>query len=174
MADNDPPLAPLRGKEDLRDGNLLAKQTLTNVVTSGVRSRTVSANTPTDLGWYVDFPDNGERSNIDMILAQGTLLIPTNVPTQDGGCEAGGYSWMNFLNYATGSFVTGATNAAIWTGNDLTTGVNVVWIKGVPQVIRTGNNTPPTLLTGLTFSPGNKSGVTGHRVGWREIFPKTK
>ena len=123
------------------------------------------------LGWFVDFPDPGERSNVDMVLAVGTLLVPTNVPTNQI-CDAGGYSWLNFLDFETGDFVPGASNAAIFmNGNDMTTGINVVWINGVPQVIRTGNASAPALVHGITFK-GATAGVKGHRVGWREIFTK--
>jgi type IV pilus assembly protein PilY1 len=150
----------------------LQSQTLTNAKPN----RTVTANVvtispPTHNGWYVDFPDSGERSNVDMLLAQGTLLVPTNVPT-NGICEAGGYSWLNFLNYKTGSYVPGATSAGTWSGNDLTTGINLVWIKGQPVVIRTGSGTAPKLLTGVPFNSGGASGVTGHRVSWRDISTK--
>ena len=61
----------------------MVKQTLT----SAKPYRTVTTNPvviapPTVNGWFVDFPDSGELSNIDMILAQGTLLVPTNVPSR--------------------------------------------------------------------------------------------
>lgn len=146
----------------------LVQQTLTNAKPN----RTISSNSvsiPSDDGWFVDFPDSGERSNVDMILVQGTLLVPTNVPT-NGICEAGGYSWINFFNYKTGSLIPGADSAGLWAGNDLTTGVNVVWIQGRPVVLRTGSGTAPKLMGGIPFNAGAAAGVVGHRVNWREIF----
>ncbi len=150
----------------------MVRQTLTsNKPNRTVTTNPVTISPPTVNGWYVDFPDNGELSNIDMTLAQGTLLVPTNVPT-NGVCEAGGYSWYNYFNYKTGSYVPGATTAAKWAGNDLTTGHNIIWIKGQPVVVRTGSGTAPRLLPGVPFNPGGVSGVIGHRVSWREIIRK--
>ena len=156
------------GASTVSDRAVLAKRTLGNARPN--RTLTTDAKDPA-LGWFVDFPDRGERSNVDMVLAVGTLLVPTNVPTNQV-CDAGGYSWLNFLNYATGELVGGASTAAIYmTGNDLTTGINVVWINGLPQVIRTGNNSAPALVHGITFGAGSAA-VRGHRVGWREFFTK--
>lgn len=150
----------------------LVKQTLTNAKPNRtVTSNPVAISPPTVMGWFLDFPDSGERTNVDMILADGTLLVPTNVPT-NGICEAGGYSWLNFLNYRTGSVVPGANSAGTWSGNDLTTGINLVWIQGKPAVIRTGSGTAPGLLPGIPFNPGGAIGVTGHRVSWRELITK--
>jgi len=52
-------------------------------------------------GWYVDYPELGERVNIDMILSLGTLLVASNVPASNA-CESGGHSWTNYLDYASG------------------------------------------------------------------------
>ena len=150
----------------------MVQQTLTDAKPNRtVTTKPVTISPPTVNGWFVDLPDSGELANIDMTLAQGTLLVPTNVPT-NGVCEAGGYSWYNFFNYKTGSFVPGATTAARWAGNDLTTGHNVIWIKGKPVVVRTGSGTSPKLLPGVPFNPGGTTGVIGHRVSWREIIRK--
>ncbi|SFB19374.1 type IV pilus assembly protein PilY1 [Collimonas sp. OK607] len=149
----------------------LVQQTLTNAKPNRtVTNAAVAINPPSVMGWFVDLPDSGERSNVDITLVQGTLIIPTNVPT-NGICEAGGYSWLNYLNYKTGSYVPGASSAGVWTGNDLTTGITVVWIKGQPVVIRTGSNSGAESMTIPTNASG-KLGVTGHRVSWRELITK--
>lgn len=149
----------------------LVQQTLVDTKPTRALSNVNPVNIPNDNGWFVDFPDSGERSNVAMILVQGTLIVPTNVPT-NGVCEAGGYSWMNFFDYRTGGYVSGSNSVGLWSGNDLTTGVNVVWIKGQPVLIRTGSGSAPKLLPGIPFNPGGASGVVGHRVSWREIFAK--
>jgi type IV pilus assembly protein PilY1 len=107
-----------------------------------------------------------------MVLAVGTLVVPTNVPTQEI-CDAGGYSWINFLNYATGESVGGTdtSSAAVLFNSDMTTGINAIWIGRTPQIIRTGNNSAPARVQGIAFA-GVSAGVKGHRVGWREIFTK--
>lgn len=145
----------------------LVKQTLA----SAKPVRTVTSNAvsiPTVKGWYVDLPDSGERVNVDLILANGTLLVASNVPT-NGICEAGGYSWLNYFDYRTGSYVVGASNVATWLGNDLTTGLNVAWIGGKPEVIRTGSGSAPSVNKNPQFGGGTK-GFSGHRVSWRELY----
>jgi len=76
----------------------LVQQTLT---TNGA-TRTSSSN-PVDFstvrGWYVDFPDSGERANVDPKLDSGTLFVPTTVPSNTV-CSPGGYGWLNYFNYA--------------------------------------------------------------------------
>lgn len=48
-------------------------------------------------GWYIDFPDSGERQNIASQLVLGTLLVPTIVPTASA-CQPAGYGWFNFFD----------------------------------------------------------------------------
>ncbi|MDR0259419.1 MAG: hypothetical protein LBI76_06395, partial [Comamonas sp.] len=57
-------------------------------------------------GWYVDLPDEGERVNVNMQLAGTTLVVASNVPS-DEPCLAGGYGWLNYLNFETGMAVNG-------------------------------------------------------------------
>ena len=54
-------------------------------------------------------PDTGERVNIDPLIQLGFLSIPSNVPTADT-CTAGGYSWFNFFDLATGGVVPAPGN----------------------------------------------------------------
>ncbi|MFZ5581918.1 MAG: pilus assembly protein [Pseudomonadota bacterium] len=142
----------------------LVKQTLAN----DGSSRTLTSNAvdfATGSGWYVDFPDTGERTNVDPSLVLGTLLVATNVPT-NGVCEAGGYSWLNYFNYKNGSYVPGATAAGTRLGNDMTTGINVVWINGKPVPLRTGNYSPPAPVGNI---PIGDYSLRAHRVNWREV-----
>lgn len=57
-----------------------------------------------DRGWYIDFPDIGERQDIAAQLVLGTLIVPTRVPTGTA-CQPAGYGWTNFIDYRTGSTV---------------------------------------------------------------------
>ncbi|SFI20357.1 type IV pilus assembly protein PilY1 [Collimonas sp. OK307] len=149
----------------------LVQQTLTDAKPNRtITNAAVTIKPPSVMGWFVDFPDSGERNNVDISLVLGTLIVPTNVPT-NGVCEAGGYSYLNYLNYTSGSYVPGASSAGVWTGNDLTTGITVVWVKGKPVIIRTGSNSGAQVENG-NFSPIGKGGVTGHRVSWREVISK--
>jgi type IV pilus assembly protein PilY1 len=152
------------------DPRALAMRTLDS---SAKPVRTVSKDNKDPAGgWFADFPDSGERSNVDMILVRGTLLVPTNVPT-NAVCEAGGYSWLNFFDFKTGGPVSANDNVAgAWTGNDLITGLNVVTIGGTPRILATLLSKGPTLESVPFGAGGGAAGVRGHRVGWREIFTK--
>jgi type IV pilus assembly protein PilY1 len=58
-------------------------------------------NWQTQLGWYIDLPDSGERVNVDMGLVLGTLMIQSNVPAPSA-CQVGGYGYFNFLSFDQG------------------------------------------------------------------------
>lgn len=60
-----------------------------------------STSSNTYLGWYFNLPDPGERQIYDPILRGGRLIFNSVVPNQDP-CQAGGYSWLNELDFATG------------------------------------------------------------------------
>lgn len=56
-------------------------------------------------GWYVDFPDSGERLNTDPALELGILAFNTNVPSASA-CTIGGNSYNYVLDYNSGSFLS--------------------------------------------------------------------
>jgi len=160
------------------------------VITGGVRSnpvvkvrqfagystddptRTVSSGTApswaTDFGWLLDLPDDGERVNVDPQLQLGTLVISSNVPSGDT-CTAGGFSWLNFLDYATGSYVPGATDsmASVKLASSLAVGINVIMLPGgkVVTIVTTADNQQLTQNT-----PVPSSSFAGRRVSWRELI----
>jgi type IV pilus assembly protein PilY1 len=135
-----------------------------------------SVNLLTDNGWYVDLPDGGtgspasptERVTVDPVLQLGTLVIPSNVPSDDD-CVAGGFGWVNFLNARTGSFVTGSTDSAASQriSASLIVGVNVVQLPGgtVKAIVTTADNQQLTQNT-----PVAPTSTQGRRVSWRELF----
>ncbi len=125
-------------------------------------------------GWFLDFPDGGtagnpsERVNVDPILQLGTIVLPANVPNSDT-CVAGGYGWINFLDYKTGAFIPGSTNnmASQKISSSLVVGINVVQLPGgtVRTIVTTADNQQLTETT-----PVAPSSVVGRRVSWRELF----
>jgi type IV pilus assembly protein PilY1 len=135
-----------------------------------------SVNLLTDKGWYVDLPDGGtgspaspsERATVDPVLQLGTLVVPSNVPSDDD-CVAGGFGWVNFLNARTGSFVTGSTDSAASQriSASLIVGVNVVQLPGgtVKTIVTTADNQQLTQNT-----PIAPTTTQGRRVSWRELF----
>jgi type IV pilus assembly protein PilY1 len=120
------------------------------------------------LGWYIDFPDKGERQNVASQLVLGTLLVPTTVPTSSA-CQPAGYGWLTFLDYETGTAVNSlGSNVVSLRTNAPTVGFNVVYIDGKPKVsIVTADNPTPQILD-VPFT-GSGTGFQKHRSIWREL-----
>jgi type IV pilus assembly protein PilY1 len=156
---------------------IMVQQTITP--NGGVRT---GSNNPVDFsvdrGWFVDFPDTGERVNIDSKLVQGALLAPTLVPSNTA-CSPGGYGWLNFFDYATGWPITdgtgvgtAGTNTNVSVKYDATiVGMNILYIGGEPVVeVVTSDNPTPTVDTTVVIKPAT-SNFTGNRMQWRELIP---
>jgi type IV pilus assembly protein PilY1 len=162
----------------VRGNSAFVVQTLTSPAPGlGPDTRTASNNTvdlTTNAGWMVDLPDGGttgspsERVNVDPILQLGTLVVPSNVPTSDT-CVAGGFGWINFLDYRSGSIVPGSSNslASQKISASLVVGINVVQLPGgtVKTIVTTADNQQTTQNT-----PVAPATVTGRRISWRELF----
>ena len=158
---------------DLRGGDLVQQTLSPNNNPGGdpATERTTTAN-PVDFntkkGWFVDLPDAGERVNVDPVLQLGTLAIPSNNPTSDA-CVAGGYGWINFLDFRTGAYVPGATanTASNRIAASLIVGINVVQLPGgeVKTIVTTADNQQLTEAT-----PVNPPSIEGKRVSWRELI----
>jgi type IV pilus assembly protein PilY1 len=129
-------------------------------------------NWTTEYGWLLDLAgipeDEGERVNVDPQLQLGTLVVASNVPTSDS-CTAGGFSYLNFLDYVTGSYVPGATDsmASIQIASSLAVGINVIMLPGgkVVTIVTTADNQQLTQNT-----PVPSTGFAGRRVSWRELI----
>lgn len=139
------------------------KVTDTRTVASGT-----APNWATEFGWRLDLPESGERVNVDPQLQLGTLVVASNVPSSDT-CTAGGFSFLNFLDYATGSFVPGASGdmASVKIGSSLIVGLNVVMLPGgkVVSIVTTADNQQLTKDT-----PVPTTAFGGRRVSWRELI----
>jgi type IV pilus assembly protein PilY1 len=152
----------------------LVKQTLTNSGSSASRTSTANpVDYSTKRGCYADYPDVGERANIDSSLVKGILLAPTIVP-ENTPCSPGGYGWLNYFDYENcGTYSVGDI---VGVKSDSTiVGVNVIYIHGDPLVeIVTSTNPTPEKPKGNQpdFSRGSGSGFTGRRVIWRELIPE--
>ncbi len=154
---------------DPRNAATMVKQTLTN---SGA-DRTVSSNSVSFLsnrGWYADFPDSGERVNINPALFAGALLVTTTVPTNTI-CNPGGYSWVNFFDYSTGSSASGTTAGVKL--NALGVGMSPIYnrdSKGllVPMIIIT---TSKGEIITKELKPSGLGKFQAKRLIWRELIP---
>ncbi len=146
----------------------LTQQTLT---TSGAQ-RTASNNAvdwSTGRGWFVDFPDVGERQNVDGKLESGTLLVPTTVPS-DTVCSPGGYGWLNYFDYETGGPVNTDTNLAGDKTNAPIVGINIYYINGKPVVAAvTADDPTPQVHDDVPFK-SQSSSFQKKKVIWRELI----
>ena len=142
------------------------RTTTTNAVPLGLGTGKVR-------GWYVNLPDmavGSERANIDPALQLSTLVIASNIPTSSD-CNSGGYSYMYFLDYKTGSFVNTSDSATVGLAgvkiaNSLVVGQTIVRIGDKVMSLVTRADKAIDTVEPRTSSSG---GVT-KRVGWREII----
>ena len=146
----------------------LVQQTLSNTTSNTRSSSEATVDFLSQRGWYFDFPDSGERVNIDSQLVQGVLLIPSIIPSSTA-CTPGGFGWLNFVDYKTGTAVT--TIAGTKSDSPIV-GVNVLYIEGKPIVsLVTSNKPTPSQPAIQPDFPKTPAGFTGKRVIWRELIP---
>jgi type IV pilus assembly protein PilY1 len=132
-------------------------------------TRTASSN-PVDFntgrGWFIDFPDSGERMNIEAKLVQGVLVVPTLVPSNTV-CSPGGYGWLNYLCYETGGACMSSTRY-----DSTIVGINTMFIDGnaFVSVVTTKEPTPNPDLHGK-LPPPPPPGFTGTHMNWHELVP---
>jgi len=138
---------------------------------TGQSIRTVTAQTvdfSLNNGWYVDLLDSGERANTDPQLALGTLAYTTNVP-DSSACTVGGYSYIYYFDYRTGSSVSTATAnvSGVKLGNSLATRPVFARLPNnkVVDIIRLSDGS--TIVSNVPI--GNAASST-RRVSWREII----
>jgi type IV pilus assembly protein PilY1 len=152
--------------------NSLVHQTIA-ASAGGAASRTsgnVAVDFTSDRGWYIDLPDGGERVNIDSTLVQGTLIIPSIVPSNTA-CSPGGYGWLNYFDYRDGGAVDVNTSLVSEKMDSTIVGVNVLYIDGEPKVgVVTSTNPTPSMIDAVSFA-ANAPVFTGKRVIWRELVP---
>ena len=126
-----------------------------------------------DNGWFIDFPDTGERASsasTDPQLIWGTLLFTTSIPSATA-CTAGGSSVMYYVNYADGGAIaiSGSTNTVVGraSGNAFASRPTVVRLPNgqfrslVTQSDNTQVNTP---------MPLGMSDLSVRRISWHELI----
>ena len=82
-------------------------------------------------------------------------------------CSPGGYGWINYVDYRTGSTVATGSNVGMKTSSPIV-GTSYVVINNtpIPYIITSGS---PPLVPPIPFSSLNQ-GFTGTRVLWRELI----
>jgi len=169
------------GLGQIRTTGTLVQQILT--VSTGANNqetRTVT-NNPVDwskkAGWYVDLnPSNaspGERVNIDVQLNLGLLTVATNVPSDDA-CSVGGYAYLYYFDFKTGSSPTTVTDHTVGSkdpDNALVAGMNFVYLKtadGSLQGVNIICTTDASCHVNMPPPPPPPSGGV-KRFSWREL-----
>jgi type IV pilus assembly protein PilY1 len=127
----------------------------------------VGMNFITKDGWYIDWPNSGERTTTDPTLDLGTFSLTTIIPGSDA-CAAGGTSWQYFVDYKTGGPVETSADktVAIYLGNVVATRPIVIRLANgkVVSVIRTSKG--DTLIREIPIAG---AGAGGRRISWREL-----
>lgn len=115
-------------------------------------------------GWFADFPESGERVNIDPQLVLGTLVVATNTPVNNA-CSVGGTSWIYQFNYSNGLAVSSSLGSQQKTG--ITVGIVIFRLPtGQLKAVATdagGGKKPLAINT-------NPGGTQSRRTGWRELI----
>jgi type IV pilus assembly protein PilY1 len=160
------PATPIDGR-----GGTVVEQVITDTVDGlGNPIRTITANAvdlSTKDGWRVDLPISGERVNVDPKLQLGTLIVASNIPANDA-CTAGGYSYLNYFDYKSGSYIASSGTNVVGNkiANSLAVGISVVRLPNnkTVAIVTTSENKYPTLTP-----PFQAQSPTGRRNGYREV-----
>ena len=159
----------------------LKQSELKNVTTTGgVLTRTLKCKGTTAeckdnaIGWYINLPDTGERVNVDLRIAGATLVVASNVPSNEP-CVSGGTGWINYLNYQTGGPVNEGTDGEGPAGVPVTAGL----IMGNDlSSTKDGNVTAHVSPSRVPDKPVDVAIPTatpkpkGKRMSWRELINK--
>ncbi|HUP07791.1 MAG TPA: hypothetical protein VMU47_11600, partial [Caldimonas sp.] len=168
------PLSGSPAYADLRTALVPLAMTQTGSGSTAVRTVACTGSaavcSSTNNGWRVELPDPGERVNVDMKLALGTLVVPSNVP-QSSACTTGGYSWLNYFSYTTGQAVSSSGSSTVSqyatpAGQALTVGVTIVQLPD--GTLRAILVTSDAAIRSLNI-PYDPPQPTGKRISWREV-----
>jgi type IV pilus assembly protein PilY1 len=148
--------------------NCFVKLTLTD--TSGVRTAASSVSYTTNFstmyGWFVDMPESGERVDEDPVLSSGTLVYVSNTPSTSGACSTGGSSYINYVNYATGLAVSGASNTGVLLSSSGLSSSAALAVTSSGKTVATTKDSTGTVTT--TTIPVSSSSST-RRISWRRL-----
>lgn len=157
----------------LRLDDTFVQQTLTTNDAGTERAASDNAvNWITNSGWYVDLnPNNespGERINVDMQQQLGVLAAAGNVP-ENNACTVGGYAWLYFFDFRTGSFIDAdGTAGQRLAGNSLVAGL---------RILKLDNGKTTTLVTDTSGKSTPQSnpesgsgGEVARRISWQELI----
>lgn len=153
--------------ESFRDASGVVQQTLS----AAGNNRLIASESVAwaeSAGWFVDFDVvEGERINTDMVLDRGVLAVVTNVPEADA-CNVGGYSYIYFFDYKTGSYVTTVEGDIVGyrLANAMAVGMSVIRVNGKSVAIVTTSDNKHIAAPVPEYSGSG----TMKRMLWRELF----
>lgn len=165
-------------QQTLTQGACPATSATQKICTTGVAVNTVTSNAVnlfTQNGWFLDFPEVGERASTDPALAFGTLVFNTNVP-ESRACIVGGHSNRYFLNYRTGGALLRSPDKVGSTrlqDNSTGTGPGIDALASRPVLVSLNNKilTLIQLSNGATTAPPLLIDTgTARRAAWRELI----
>lgn len=156
----------------VRQNDKFVQQTLTT--NKAGTSRTASdnpVNWNTQSGWYVDLSPNnespGERVNVDMQQQSGVLAVAGNVP-ENNACTIGGYAWLYFFDFRTGTSVDNTTVGTRLSGNALVAGLRILRLRTGKDVTLITDTSGKNSTVPAPPPPSNKGKV--RRVSWQELI----
>lgn len=152
------------GWGNIRDAGMVQQTLTVNASTQNRSGSNKTVNLATVPGWFVDFPDAGERSHTDPVLALGTITFTTNLPTGTA-CSSSGQSFIYFFDYRSGAPVAGSVGVKL--GNALATRPVVVQLEG--GAIRSITRLSDTSTDVRDIPIGSASTAT-RRVSWRQLI----
>ena len=151
---------------------ILQAQTITDV--PGPPTTRTATNNPinwtTQLGFYFDLPDSGERSVTNSILAAGDIIFTTYTPSSNP-CIPGGTSFLMAVNFKNGG---AAPESVFNTGSSPTqVGVSLGQVYATtPSAVgaTTGKIIVETGLSTQTFSTNQTGLPVLERIGWWQLL----
>ena len=155
-AGTNPTISPLRS-------NLVQRAVINDTITGS------AVDYATKKGWVIDFPQAGERATSDPILAFGSLVFTTNLPSSVA-CSA--KSFLYAVDIVNGTqLVANAPNQTVpparqLIGNFLTTRPVVVVLPN-NKVVALTHNADSTVLT--LDLPSNNTNIT-RKLAWKEVL----
>ncbi|MDH3619807.1 MAG: PilC/PilY family type IV pilus protein [Gammaproteobacteria bacterium] len=172
------------GSDQLTQADLLPQTISVGVNVDGIVGRTLTdngINFASDKGWYMDFPDPGERIVTDAII-RGDLVFFNSMTPDTNPCQAGGSGWLMVAKWINGgmpSEVAFDLNGDSQLDNDDTingnaaAGVQIVGIPTAPVNLSNIRYTSTTQTTGGstidTTDILKLGGPNTGRLSWEEL-----
>lgn len=153
----------------LQQQTIISTPVVVNGVPTGAVIETASTNEityPVEKGWYLDFPDTGERLFTDPALASGALIFTTNTPSSTT-CVPGGSSKLYFLDYTTGGLLSNTSFSVVRFPDALSSRAVLIKLESGVVDALTRQSDKDTVTTNVPV-PSTTSGT--RRVNWREII----